>query len=125
MAHDSPSTSADIAAPDAGVGRTEMLHGFADRLRQARPKQIGPYRLLEEIGEGGMGVVFRAEQLEPVRRVVAMKLIKLGMETREIVARFDAERQALAVLNHPSIRSGHVDNSRSPGARPTPCAPFS
>lgn len=64
---------------------------------------IGPYRLLEQIGEGGMGVVFMAEQREPVRRTVALKVIKPGMDTREVVARFEAERQALALMNHPHI----------------------
>jgi serine/threonine protein kinase/WD40 repeat protein len=64
---------------------------------------IGRYRLLEKIGEGGFGVVFRAEQREPVRRHVAVKVIKLGMDTRSIVARFEAERQALALMDHPNI----------------------
>ncbi|HKB04741.1 MAG TPA: protein kinase [Gemmataceae bacterium] len=64
---------------------------------------IGPYRLMEEIGEGGMGVVFVAEQHHPVRRKVALKLIKPGMDTREVSARFEAERQALALMDHPHI----------------------
>ncbi len=64
---------------------------------------IGRYKLLEKIGEGGFGVVYRAEQREPVRRHVAVKVIKLGMDTRSIVARFEAERQALALMDHPSI----------------------
>ncbi|HKB02665.1 MAG TPA: protein kinase [Gemmataceae bacterium] len=64
---------------------------------------IGPYRLMELIGEGGMGVVFVAEQHHPVRRMVALKLIKPGMDTREVVARFEAERQALALMDHPNI----------------------
>ena len=67
------------------------------------PKQIGPYQLLEVVGAGGMGMVYRAEQLEPVRRIVALKLIKLGMDTRDVVARFAAEKQALAILDHPGI----------------------
>ena len=103
MTQPDPTTGAEDSALGLGSARAGLLGDFATRLRQPRPKQIGPYRLLDEIGEGGMGVVFRAEQLEPVRRVVAVKLIKLGMETREVVARFDAERQALAVLNHPCI----------------------
>jgi serine/threonine protein kinase/tetratricopeptide (TPR) repeat protein len=65
--------------------------------------QIGPYKLLEEIGQGGMGVVYLAEQHEPVRRKVALKVIKPGMDTRQVVARFAAERQALAMMNHPHI----------------------
>lgn len=64
---------------------------------------IGRYRLMERIGEGGFGVVFAAEQVEPVRRRVAVKLIKLGMDTRQVVARFESERQALAMMEHPSI----------------------
>ena len=64
---------------------------------------IGRYKLLEKIGEGGFGVVYRAAQSEPVRRHVALKVIKLGMDTRSIVARFEAERQALALMDHPSI----------------------
>ena len=64
---------------------------------------IGCYKLLEEIGEGGMGVVFMAEQMAPVRRKVALKIVKLGMDTRNIIARFEAERQALAMMDHTSI----------------------
>lgn len=65
--------------------------------------EIGPYKLLEPIGEGGMGVVFLAEQQLPVRRQVALKVIKPGMGTRQVVARFEAERQALALMDHPNI----------------------
>jgi serine/threonine protein kinase len=65
--------------------------------------RIGRYKLLEQIGEGGFGVVWMAEQEEPVRRRVALKIIKLGMDTREVVARFEAERQALAMMDHPHI----------------------
>jgi len=64
---------------------------------------IGPYRLLEQIGEGGFGVVFLAEQQQPVRRRVALKVIKPGMDTRQVTARFEAERQALALMEHPNI----------------------
>ncbi len=65
--------------------------------------RTGRYRLLEKIGEGGFGTVWLAEQQEPVRRKVALKIIKLGMDTREVVARFEAERQALALMDHPNI----------------------
>ena len=65
--------------------------------------QIDRYKLLEKIGEGGMGVVYMAEQREPVRRTVALKVIKPGMDTHQVVARFEAERQALALMNHPNI----------------------
>jgi serine/threonine protein kinase/tetratricopeptide (TPR) repeat protein len=64
---------------------------------------IGPYRLLEQIGEGGFGVVFMAEQTRPVKRRVALKVIKPGMDTRQVIARFEAERQALALMDHPNI----------------------
>lgn len=64
---------------------------------------IGQYKLLEQIGEGGMGVVYLAEQQQPVRRKVALKVIKPGMDTRQVIARFEAERQALAMMNHPNI----------------------
>jgi serine/threonine protein kinase/tetratricopeptide (TPR) repeat protein len=64
---------------------------------------VGPYKLLQQIGEGGMGVVFMAEQTHPVRRKVALKVIKPGMDTSQVVARFEAERQALAIMDHPNI----------------------
>src|SRR5688500_3097297 len=64
---------------------------------------IGPYKLLQKLGEGGCGVVYLAEQHEPVRRRVALKVIKLGMDTRSVIARFEAERQALALMDHPNI----------------------
>src|SRR5579863_6355377 len=65
--------------------------------------QIGRYKLLQQIGEGGCGVVYMAEQQEPIRRQVALKVIKLGMDTKNVIARFDAERQALAMMDHPNI----------------------
>jgi hypothetical protein len=65
--------------------------------------RIGRYKLLKKIGEGGCGVVYMAEQEEPVRRRVALKIIKLGMETKSVIARFEAERQALAMMDHPNI----------------------
>ena len=64
---------------------------------------IGPYKLLQRIGEGGCGAVYMAEQEKPVRRRVALKIIKLGMDTKSVVARFEAERQALALMDHPNI----------------------
>jgi len=67
------------------------------------PSRIGPYRILDVLGEGGMAVVYLAEQSEPVKRHVALKILKLGMDTKQIVARFESERQALAVLDHPNI----------------------
>ena len=64
---------------------------------------IGRYKLLQQIGEGGCGVVYMAEQAEPVRRCVALKIIKLGMDTKSVIARFEAERQAVAMMDHPNI----------------------
>src|SRR5438067_12614638 len=64
---------------------------------------IGPYKLLQQIGEGGFGVVFMAEQQEPIRRMVALKIIKPGMDTAQVIARFESERQALALMDHPNI----------------------
>ena len=79
-------------------------------------KQIGPYKLLQLIGEGGFGAVYMAEQEEPIRRRVALKLIKPGMDSKQVIARFEAERQALAMLNHPNIASvfdaGTTDSGR-------------
>src|SRR6185369_10291590 len=65
--------------------------------------RIGRYKLMEQIGEGGCGIVYVAEQEQPVRRRVALKVIKLGMDTKQVIARFDAERQALALMDHPNI----------------------
>ncbi len=67
------------------------------------PEQIGPYRIIRKVGEGGMGVVYEAEQTEPIRRRVALKLIKVGMDTKNVIARFETERQALALMSHANI----------------------
>jgi len=75
----------------------------ADRFSEKIDERIGRYRLRERIGRGGCGVVYLAEQEEPVRREVALKVIKLGMDTRSVVARFEAERQTLALMDHPNI----------------------
>jgi serine/threonine protein kinase len=81
------------------------------------PESIGPYRILERIGEGGMGVVFLAEQTQPIRRRVALKIIKLGMDTKEVMARFESERQVLALMNHPNI-AGILDAGATERGRP-------
>jgi serine/threonine protein kinase/WD40 repeat protein len=78
---------------------------------------IGPYRLMEQIGEGGFGLVFVAEQTQPVRRKVALKVIKPGMDTRDVVARFEAERQALALMDHPNI-ARVLDGGATKSGRP-------
>ncbi len=88
-----------LETPVAEIDRTIGLPPAAE----APGTVIGRYKLLEQIGEGGMGVVYMAEQREPVRRKVALKIIKPGMDTREVIARFEAERQALAMMDHPNI----------------------
>src|SRR5512137_2526247 len=86
-------------------------------LAQERPGQvIGRYKLLEELGEGGCGVVFLAEQEVPVKRRVALKVIKPGMESKQVLGRFESERQALALMDHPNIAkvldAGATDQGR-------------
>jgi serine/threonine protein kinase len=78
---------------------------------------IGPYKLIEQIGEGGMGTVWMAQQTEPVKRLVALKLIKAGMDSRRVIARFEAERQALALMDHPNI-ARVLDGGTTEGGRP-------
>jgi serine/threonine protein kinase/tetratricopeptide (TPR) repeat protein len=78
---------------------------------------IGAYKLLEQIGEGGFGLVFMAEQQQPVRRKVAIKVLKPGMDTRQVIARFEAERQALALMDHPNI-ARVLDGGQTTGGRP-------
>ena len=95
-----PSATADLASTEAAPGSA-----------------IGPYKLLQEIGQGGMGAVFMAEQEHPIRRRVALKIIKPGMDTMQVIARFEAERQALALMDHPNI--AHVlDAGATSSGRP-------
>src|SRR2546425_9189075 len=91
-----------LEAPPAGLDfhRTVKLN---IPLTEKPGDRIGRYKLLQQIGEGGCGVVYMAEQEEPVRRRVALKVIKLGMDTKQVIARFEAERQALALMDHPNI----------------------
>ena len=98
-AHDRASSfMAEPAAP--AVPRQAGLHiPLSERLGD----HIGPYKLLQQLGEGGCGVVYMAQQEEPVRRLVALKVIKLGMDTKSVIARFEAERRALAMMDHPNI----------------------
>ena len=103
-----------------GVSRTPEERPTATQLAGANLRErqrIGPYRLLEKIGEGGMGEVWLAEQVEPVRRRVAVKIIKLGMDTERVIARFEAERQALALMDHPSVARVY-DAGTTPNGRP-------
>lgn len=76
-------------------------------MTSSMPDRVGPYRVLERLGEGGMGIVYRAEQTEPVRREVALKVLKHGLDSERVVARFEAERQSLARMEHPSIATVH------------------
>jgi len=85
------------------ISKTDASDGVECRLTEGPGSRIGPYKLLQQIGEGGGGVVYMAEQEKPVRRRVALKIIKLGMDTRNVIARFEAERQALAMMDHPNI----------------------
>jgi len=94
------------------LGETRLSQGVEEP-----GTQIGPYRLLQQIGEGGFGTVFVAEQSGPVRRRVALKVIKLGMDSRQVVARFEAERQALALMEHPHI-ARVFDAGTTPAGRP-------
>ncbi len=95
---------------DAGIRNNPSI-------TEAAGSVIGPYKLLQQIGEGGMGVVFMAEQLEPIRRIVALKIIKQGMDTRHVIARFEAERQALATMDHPNVAKV-LDAGTTSGGRP-------
>ncbi len=81
----------------------QRAEGDSASPRPGDPERIGPYRLLEVLGEGGMGIIYLAEQTAPVHRRVALKIIKLGMDTEEVVRRFESERQALAFMDHPNI----------------------
>jgi eukaryotic-like serine/threonine-protein kinase len=119
-----PARAAVEALLRANVGATGFLAGPAPETTVARPSdadtgesEIGPYKLLEPLGEGGFGVVFLAEQAHPVRRRVALKVLKPGMDTRQVVARFEAERQALALMDHPHI-ARVFDGGVTPLGRP-------
>jgi serine/threonine protein kinase/tetratricopeptide (TPR) repeat protein len=90
---------------------------IAPPTQERRGTVIGPYKLLEQIGEGGMGTVWMAEQTDPIQRPVAVKVIKEGMDSRQVLARFDAERQALALMEHPHIAKV-LDAGRTPTGRP-------
>src|SRR6266403_5275582 len=100
----------DTPAPKAFGAAVRQAHVGRNQL--ATPGEtcgdyVGRYKLLQQIGEGGCGVVFMAEQAEPVRRRVALKIIKLGLDTKSVIARFEAERQALALMDHPNIARVH------------------
>jgi serine/threonine protein kinase len=86
-----------------GLAMAQETPTRAFQTEEQTGERIGRYKLLQPIGEGGYGKVYMAEQTEPVRRRVALKVIKAGMDTKQVVARFEAERQALALMDHPNI----------------------
>ncbi len=106
-AHDEPDGPVDSPAAASPVNAPTGLYVAADPdglpVESVGSVLAGRYKLLEAIGEGGMGAVFMAQQTEPVRRLVAVKLIKAGMDSKQVLARFEAERQALALMDHPNI----------------------
>src|SRR2546422_8979217 len=91
------------ATGEAFLPAAPQCHGTITLVTEKPGDRIGRYKLLQQVGEGGCGVVYMAEQEEPVRRRVALKVIKLGMDTKQVIARFEAERQALALMDHPNI----------------------
>jgi WD40 repeat protein/serine/threonine protein kinase len=105
------------AAPSFLAARPPLAAAPCDSLAESVGTLIGPYKLLEQIGEGGFGVVFMAEQTRPLCRKVALKVLKPGMDTRQVIARFEAERQALALMDHPSIAHVH-DGGETASGRP-------
>jgi serine/threonine protein kinase/tetratricopeptide (TPR) repeat protein len=108
-AHNAPQPALDTRDPGSPT---------TDDLVSERPgTAIGPYKLLQQIGEGGMGAVFMAEQTQPVQRMVALKIIKPGMDSRQVLARFEAERQALALMDHPNIAKV-LDVGKTAAGRP-------
>src|SRR5262245_16484810 len=98
-----------------GSENAESTHN--DPVTERPGTMIGPYKLVELIGEGGMGTVWMAQQTEPVKRLVALKLIKVGMDSRQVIARFEAERQALALMDHVNI-ARVLDGGTTRGGRP-------
>ncbi|HKB37950.1 MAG TPA: serine/threonine-protein kinase, partial [Gemmataceae bacterium] len=110
-AHEAPESFLESPAPHLAATADEMP------VTEMPGTMIGPYKLLEPIGEGGFGIVFMAEQTQPVRRKVALKILKPGMDTRQVVARFEAERQALAIMDHPNI-ARVFDGGATPTGRP-------
>jgi serine/threonine protein kinase/Tfp pilus assembly protein PilF len=106
------------AVPRAATGAFDPpKSGVAAATQEGPGTSIGPYKLLEMIGEGGMGAVWMAEQREPMQRKAALKIIKAGMDTGQVVARFEAERQALALMDHPNIAKV-LDGGATAGGRP-------
>ena len=106
-----------LDAPPVAAGGTVAQDNPGACSLEQHGTVIGPYKLIEQIGEGGMGTVWMAQQTEPVKRLVALKLIKAGMYSRQVIARFEVERQALALMDHPNIAMV-LDGGAAPGGRP-------
>jgi serine/threonine protein kinase len=106
-----------LEADDRTAGILERAPDGFTAPHEPPGERVGPYRLLQQIGEGGMGAVYMAEQTEPVRRRVAPKIIKPGMDSRQVVARFEAERQALAMMDHQNIAKV-LDTGTTESGRP-------
>jgi tetratricopeptide (TPR) repeat protein/serine/threonine protein kinase len=104
------------SVPGAAANGQDQTH-FYQNPAEVAGATIGPYKLLEHIGEGGMGSVWMAEQTEPIQRRVALKVVKEGMDSKEVLARFEAERQALALMEHPNIAKV-LDAGKTPAGRP-------
>jgi eukaryotic-like serine/threonine-protein kinase len=109
----SEAITSEAVAPDATTLTTTAANPSGSMIGQT----IGPYRILDQLGEGGMGMVYLAEQHQPVQRKVALKVVRTGMETRQVLARFDAERQALALMNHPNVATAY-DAGSTPNGLP-------
>ncbi len=99
-----PALGEDFELAADGRGPSDLDESGRTRgIAQEPGTTIGPYKILQLIGEGGFGAVYMAEQEQPLRRRVALKIIKLGMDTKQVIARFEVERQALAMMDHPNI----------------------
>ena len=109
--------TAFLSAPSVSRAAVAAHEAAAGEDAGALGQRVGPYKLLQQIGEGGFGVVYMAEQEKPFRRRVALKIIKPGMDTKQVIARFEAERQALAMLDHPNIAKV-FDAGATPTGRP-------
>jgi serine/threonine protein kinase len=116
MEPDSKANPTPPPPPQANYASANLANVLTAVRDLQHPTRIGPYVVQQVIGEGGMGTVYRAEQREPIHRIVAVKIIKLGMDTRRVIARFESERQALAIMNHPNVArvldAGTTDTGR-------------
>ncbi len=115
-----PAAALDLPSPASARGAgNEGVSPTSDEPVTEQPGMVitGKYKLLEEIGEGGMGTVWMAQQTEPVKRLVAIKVIKPGMDSKQVLARFEAERQALALMDHPNI-ARVLDGGTTSAGRP-------